>query len=263
MPGRVRDRLRKLRLLRTPRNPDGTMSLLDHLEELRYRILMSVAAYVVATAIAWAFYEPILRLLKSPLDAGGRIGEFQVDDLFVTGITTAFVLRFKVALFGGLVIALPVLLYHLWRFVTPGLERRERRYALPFVLSSVGLFALGTWFAFIVLPTGIRFLLGFTAPEQGVKPLILLSEYLSFVTFTIMAFGVTFEFPLLLIFLAVACVLSSRQLAKARRAAIVGIFVVAAVATPSQDPVSQLILAAPLYLLYEASILIVRFGLKR
>lgn len=239
------------------------MSILDHLEELRFRIFMMVGAYIVGTAIAWAFYEPILELLKAPLDSGGKIGEFQVEDLFVTGITTAFVLRFKVALFGGLVIALPVLLFQLWRFVTPGLERRERRFALPFVVTSVSLFALGSWFAFLVLPTGIRFLLGFTAPEQGVKPLILLSEYLSFVTFTILAFGVTFEFPLLLIFLAMAGVLTSRQLSKARRAAVVGIFVVAAVATPSQDPVSQLILALPLYLLYEASILVIRFGLKR
>lgn len=259
----VRAKLSKLRLRRTPRSPDGSMSILEHLEELRFRILASLVAYIVATAVAFAFYEPLLDLLKTPLDSGGKIGDFKVDDLFVTGITTAFTLRLKVALFGGVVLALPVLLFQLWRFVTPGLDKREKRFALPFVLSSVALFALGTWFAFIVLPTGIHFLLGFTAPEQGVKPLILLGEYLSFVTFTILAFGVTFEFPLLLVFLALAGVLTSRKLSSMRRAAVVLIFVVAAVATPSQDPVSQLVLAAPLYLLYEVSILVIKYALKK
>lgn len=239
------------------------MTLLEHLQELRDRLIVSAAAYLVAVIIAFIFYEPILDLLKMPLDSGGRIGEFVVEDVFVTGIATAFVLRVKVSLFAGVILALPVLLYELWRFVTPGLERTERRYALPFVGSSLVLFAIGTWFAFLILPTGIRFLLGFTSPEQGVKPLILLGEYLSFVNFTILAFGVTFEFPLLLIFLALAGVLTSRKLSQMRRMAIVVIVIVAAVATPSQDPVSQIVLAAPLYILYETSILVIRFVLKR
>lgn len=248
---------------RSARSPDGRMSIIDHLEELRRRLIISAAAYVTAAVVAFIFYEPILDLLKLPLDQGGKIGEFVVEDVFVTGIATAFVLRVKVSLFAGLVLALPVLLYQLWRFITPGLEQNEKRYALPFVASSMVLFAIGTWFAFLILPTGIRFLLGFTSPEQGVKPLILLGEYLSFVNFTILAFGVTFEFPLLLIFLALAGVLTSRALAGARRIAIVVIVVVAAIATPSQDPVSQIVLALPLYLLYEISILVIRFALKR
>lgn len=239
------------------------MSLIEHLEELRRRIIISALAYVVATMVAFALYEPILAILKGPLDAGGRIGDFAVSDLFVSGIATAFMLRMKVSLFAGVVLALPVLLYQVWRFVTPGLEPTEKRYALPFVGSSVVLFALGAWFAFLILPTGIHWLLGFTDPAGGVKPLIFLSDYLSFVMLMILAFGVSFEFPLLLVFLALAGALGSRRLRDWRRGAIVVIALVGAVATPSQDPLSMIILSVPLYALYELSIVVIRFGLKR
>lgn len=239
------------------------MTLIEHLEELRRRIVISAIAYILASIVAFIFYEPILALLKSPLDSGGRIGDFVVSDLFVSGIATAFTLRMKVSLFAGVVLALPILLFQVWRFVTPGLEPTEKRYALPFVASSVVLFAIGTWVAFLVLPTGIRFLLGFTDPAGGVKPLIFLAEYLSFVMKTILAFGLSFEFPLLLVFLALAGVITSRRLRTMRRGAIVVIAILGAVATPSQDPLSMIILAAPLYVLYEASILVIRFGLKR
>src|SRR5439155_26694126 len=99
-----------------------------------------------------------------PLDAGGRIGSVRVDDLYVTGIATAFILRMKISAFAGLIFALPVVLFELWRFITPGLEPREKRFAVPFVVSSVGLFCLGAWIAFLIAPLGIRFLLGFAGP---------------------------------------------------------------------------------------------------
>jgi sec-independent protein translocase protein TatC len=237
------------------------MTVIQHLEEFRYRLIVSLLAVLVGTILAYIFYIPILNLLKHPLDEGGRIGDVRVDDLFVTGITTAFVLRVKISFFAGVVIALPVTLYQLWRFITPGLESREKRFAVPFVLSSLALFALGPWFAFLILPTGIRFLLSFAGPP--LTPLIHLSEYLSFVTLMILAFGITFEFPLVLVFLGMVGIVRSERLRSWRRYAFFISFVVAAVATPSQDPFSMLIMAGPLYVLYEISILVIRFALKR
>ena len=166
----------------------------------------------------------------------------------------------KTSAFAGLVFALPVILFQLFRFVTPGLEPRERKFAIPFVVSAVLLFVLGGYIAFLILPLGIHWLLGFVAPAQ---PLIQLPEYMNFVFLLILAFGISFEFPLLLISLAGLGILSSGQLSKARRAAILSAFVIAAVATPSQDPISQIVMAVPLYILYELSILVIKYGLKR
>jgi sec-independent protein translocase protein TatC len=166
----------------------------------------------------------------------------------------------KTAAFAGLIFALPVILYQLWRFVTPGLEKRERKFAIPFVLSALALFVLGAYIALLLLPVAIKFLLGFVAPA---KPLIHLTEYMSFVFLMILAFGISFEFPLLLVFLAGVGVISSRQLSSHRRAAILVAFIIGAVATPSQDPISQTVMAVPLYILYELSIVVIRYGLKR
>ncbi len=149
----------------------------------------------------------------------------------------------------------------LWRFITPGLAPREKRYAVPFVGSSLVLFALGTYFAFLILPTGIKFLLSFASGP--LKPLIFVDQYLSFLMFMILAFGISFEFPLVLVFLAGVGIISSRQLREKRRHAIFLAFVVGAVATPSQDPYSMTAMAVPLYILYEISILVVRFALKK
>lgn len=237
------------------------MTVIQHLTELRYRTLVMLAAFLVGTIASYMLYHRILVILTSPLDEAGRIGRIKVNQLYVPGITTAFTLRLKVSAFAGIVLSLPVTLYQLWRFITPGLEPKERRYAIPFVVSSLSLFALGTWFAFLIMPPGIRFLLGFI--EGPLQPLIQFHEYLSFVMLMVLAFGVTFEFPLVLVFLAAVGVLSSRKLRSWRRYAFFLIFVVAAVATPSQDPYSQIAMAGPLYVLYEASILVIRFAMKR
>lgn len=239
------------------------MTVVEHLEELRYRIVVCVAAVLVGIVVAYVFYEPLLRLLKQPLDTGGRIGGREVTEVFVPGIAGPFILRMKVSAFGGLALASPVWLYQLWRFITPGLMPREKKLAIPFVFSSMALFAVGTWFAFLILPTGIRFLLSFVNPELNQQPFITLQDYLRFVIYMILAFGITFEFPIVLVFLAWVDVLSSRSLRKWRRYAFFLVFVVAAVATPSGDPFSQVAMAAPLYVLYELSILVIRFGLKR
>jgi len=238
------------------------MSLVEHLEELRYRLFVCIGAYVVLAVVAYFLYKPILNFMLHPLHHSGTVGHIKGSDLqvYLGGIATGFILRVKTSAFAGLIFALPVILYQLWRFVTPGLEPRERKFALPFVLSAVGLFVLGGYIAFLILPLGIHWLLGFVAPAQ---PLIQLTEYMSFVFLLILAFGISFEFPLLLVSLAGVGILSSQQLSKARRAAILTAFIIAAVATPSQDPISQVVMAVPLYILYELSILVIRYGLKR
>lgn len=241
------------------------MTVIEHLEEFRHRLIVSLIAFVVGSIVAYILYRPILSFLKEPLDAAVRAGAIgggahKELDLYVTGVATGFILRIKASAFAGVLLALPVILFQVWRFITPGLEPGERRWAIPFVVSSLALFSLGAWIAFLILPVGIRFLLGFVAPAQ---PLIHLTEYLSFVFLMVLAFGLTFEFPLVLIFLAAVGALSSATLRKGRRAAILITFIVAAVATPSGDPLSQTAMAVPLYLLYEVSILVIRFGLKK
>jgi len=237
------------------------MTLVEHLEELRYRIFVCLGAYIVLAIVAYFVYKPILNFALHPLRSGGNLGAgVRVTDVYITGIATGFILRMKTSAFAGLVFALPVILYQLWRFVTPGLEPRERRFVVPFIVASVGLFVLGAYVAFVLLPVGIHWLLGFTAPA---KPLIHLTEYMSFVFLMILAFGISFEFPMLLVSLAGVGILSSRQLSRARRAAILIAFIIAAVATPSQDPISQVVMAVPLYILYELSILVIKYGMKR
>lgn len=241
------------------------MTVVQHLDELRYRLIVSIIAFAIGSIVAYVVYKPVLQFLKAPLDEavrGGAVGSKVREelDLYVTGVATGFIIRIKTSAFAGVVLALPVLLFQFWRFITPGLEPRERKFAIPFVVSALGLFSLGAYIAFLILPLGIKFLLGFVSPAE---PLIHLTEYLSFVFLMILAFGVTFEFPLVLVFLAMADLLSSARLRKARRAAFFIMFVVAAVATPSGDPLSQTVMAVPLYLLYEVSILVIRFGLKK
>jgi sec-independent protein translocase protein TatC len=162
-----------------------------------------------------------------------------------------------VTVFLGLAIALPVVLYELWMFITPGLTKRERRYALPFVFCSVVLFVLGGWFAMITLPKGLNFLLGFAGSDR-ILLLLTFPKYLSFVMLLIVAFGVSFEFPLVLISLTLIGVLSSRKLRDVRRYAILGIAVFAAVITPSQDWFTMTAMMVPLILFYELAILVSR-----
>jgi sec-independent protein translocase protein TatC len=235
------------------------MTIIEHLEELRYRLVVSAFAFFVGSIIAYLFYRPIIDLLKLPLDKSGDISGIHVV-LNVQGVTSGFLVRLKVSIFAGFMLALPVILYQLWRFITPGLEEKEKRFALPFVLGSMGLFALGAVFAYIVLPQALGFLLGFTKPF---KPIIFIDQYVGFVSFMVLAFGITFEFPMLLLFLAAVGIVSSQQLRKLRRHAVVAVTIIAAVATPSQDPYSLILMAVPLYVMYEGALLIMRFIMKK
>jgi sec-independent protein translocase protein TatC len=238
---------------------DGRMTVIEHLTELRYRMIVSAMAFLVGSIVAYIFYGDILDILKLPLEKGDTIAGIKVE-LSIKGVTTAFLVRIKVAIFAGFVIALPVILLQLWRFITPGLEPKEKRYAIPFVLGSLVLFAMGAVFAYLALPQAIGFLLGFA---EGLQPIIFIDEYVGFVMFMVIAFGITFEFPMLLLFLGAAGVISSQWLRRYRRHAFVVVFVIAAVATPSQDPYTMGMMAIPLYLMYEGALLIIRFIMKK
>ena len=160
----------------------------------------------------------------------------------------------KIAAYGGFALASPVVFWEVWRFVTPGLRARERRYALPFIISSVVLFTLGGLVAWLTLPKALQFLVAIGG--HSLTTIFSPDKYVTLVALMIVAFGLSFEFPILLVFLELAGVLTSRRLAGWRRPAIVIIVAFAAVITPSQDPISLFAMAIPMYIFYEASILI-------
>jgi sec-independent protein translocase protein TatC len=233
------------------------MPVLDHLAELRTRIFISAFAIVIGAVIVFFLSNQIIEFLVTYYKDATH---GQKDALIFTGPVDAFVTRLKVATYGGFVLALPVWLYELWRFVTPGLNPKEKRYAVPFVLSAIVLFAFGAFVAFLTLEPALKFLIDVGGSAQ--QPLFTSDKYLTLVSLMVVAFGLAFEFPVVLVFLLLARVLTTRQLRSWRRWAIVLITVFAAVITPSQDPYSMLFMAVPMYVFYELSILIGRI-LKR
>jgi len=241
--------------------PAPEMNLMGHLEELRGRLFKIVVAYAVASTAAWFLYEKLLRLLISPLTKLPVADQILRDgQLIYTAPTEAFLVRLKVVAFAGLILALPVILWQLWRFVTPGLHKHEKKYAIPFVLVSMLLFALGVSVAFASLPKALEVLAGFAGDELVLLPKA--SDYLSFVLLLIVAFGVSFEFPIALLGLTIVGVLSSEKLRKSRRLAWIIILVVAAVITPTQDPITLAMMSVPLGLLFEATVIAARLMKK-
>lgn len=238
---------------------EARMTVVEHLEELRHRLLICAIAFVVASIVAYIIYPHILDLLKLPLDKGGRIAGLKVTKLSVQGVTEAFFIKIKVSIFAGFLLALPVTLWQVWRFITPGLEAGEKRYAVPFVVGSLGLFVLGAFVAYLVLPEALGFLLHFA---KGFNSIIFIGQYVTFFTFMILAFGITFEIPLVLVLLAAARVISAAWLSKYRRHAIVLAFIIGAIATPSQDPYSNTLMAVPLYIMYEIALIVIK-GMER
>ena len=234
------------------------MTLVEHLTELRYRLIVSLLAVGVGMAIAFALYNRILGFLLDPYCEILPPG--QDCTLVIRDPLEGFATRLRVAGWSGLFLASPVVLWHLWRFVTPGLHPKEKRYAVPFIVSSILLFSLGGVLAMVTFPRALDFLV--SVGGDDVSTLFSPAPYLRLVTLMILAFGLAFEFPVLLVFLQLARVLTSRQLGTWRRTAVVLIFVVAAVITPSQDPWSLFAMAGPMYVFYEVAILIGRV-LKR
>lgn len=238
------------------------MTLVEHLSELRLRIIISVVAFAVASGLAFAFFNPILDFVLHPLCQlpKGMLGPSGCRLNFL-GVVEPFMVRFKVAAMVGLIGSSPVWLYQLWAFVVPGLTDTERSYALPFMGTSMFLFLVGATFAYITLPFGLHFLIGVGGPH--LQPLLRADNYLNFVGLMVIVFGVTFELPLVLFFLGLARVVTVEQLRRQRKVAIVAIFALAAVVTPSQDPYTMTLMAVPLYLLYELTIFVLGIALRR
>jgi sec-independent protein translocase protein TatC len=242
----------------TPETPGGQMTVVEHLTELRRRIMWSLIVLAGTVALCYWFSPDIIKFfLKYYTEATDRGSE---NTFVFTGPLDAFVTRLKVATYGGIILALPFLLWQLWRFITPGLNPKEKKYAIPFLCASIVLFALGALVAMLTLPDALNFLLNVGGQEQ--RPLLTADKYIGLVALMLLAFGLAFEFPVILVFLLIARIITTAQLRSFRRWAVVLIFVFAAVITPSQDPYSLFFMAVPMYLFYEASIVIGRI-LKR
>ena len=240
----------------TLKGPEDRMTLRDHLAELRVRIVRSMLAITLGVIIVMTFYDPILRVILRPYkDLCERRPDFGCNGTLVgIGPLDGFTTRISISLYGGIVLAFPVILWQIWRFVVPGLHAKEKKYAIPFITSIITLFLLGGAIAYWTLGYALEFLISWSGSEVG--QIYQVSKYISLVGLMIAAYGVGFEFPVLLVFLQMVGVITPKQLRKNWRYAILVIFFIAAVITPSGDPISMMALAAPMTLFYFASILI-------
>lgn len=246
----------------------GEMTLFEHLRELRDRLFRSALAVAAGFVVGFIFRKPVFDLLIKPyceLPARLRAGSsaFNPDEctLIFTDVMGAFFISLKAAAVIAVVLAGPVVAYQVWRFVTPGLRPVERRYALPFIIASGLLFAGGAVFAYLSLPLGLKVLLSFAG--DNVVSLMDANRYLGFLLNTTLGFGLSFQFPLILLALVLTRVVGVAGLRAHRRHAIFGTFVAAAIITPQTDPVSMSVLAGPLVLMYEGCILVARYVERR
>jgi sec-independent protein translocase protein TatC len=226
------------------------MSLLEHLEELRSRIIVVVVTIVLAGIIGFFLAGPILVLLQEPLPAG----EYRLVQLT---IGEALAVQLKIALYFGIAVSVPVMLYELWRFVTPGLTRPERRLVWPILIAGVLLFALGIGLGYAIIPYAFAFLLSLT-PAGVDASMLRLSDYVGFVLAIMLAFGLAFQFPVLLVLGARIGILNYRFLSARRRWAVLGIVLFAIIATPGGDPASSAVLSLVMYALFEATLQVIR-----
>lgn len=242
----------------TEEDLDDAMTLTEHLGELRTRIIRCLLAVTIGAIVIIAFYDEVLRFLAQPyIDICNEKGESFCPDgptLNAFSPTEGISVRIRVGMYGGIVAALPVILWQVWRFVVPALEAKEKRYAIPFVLSSVILFCAGATLAYYSVSQALDFLIGWSGSQ--VTEVFGVDKYISLVGLMIFAFGIGFLLPVLLVFLQLVGVVTPRQLLSGWRYAIVGIFILAALITPSGDPVTLMTLSGPMVLLYFVAVLI-------
>src|SRR6201997_826928 len=250
------------RYLRSKRqqNPDGRMPLMDHLRELRNRIVKMALALAAGMTVGFVFFPPVWHVIERPLCQAtirGHTGcqTLGVNQLVLNGPLDAFYLRVKVALIVGVILSSPVWLYQLWAFIAPGLYAREKKWSYIFLGTAVPLFLAGVTLAYFSLGRSMHYLLGLT--PQHVSNLIQVDQYMSFVMTMMLAFGIAFEVPLLIIMLNLAGVLTHERFRKLRRVMIFGVFLIAGMANPSPDPLTMLILGGTCALLVEAAGLLV------
>jgi sec-independent protein translocase protein TatC len=229
---------------------ESVMSLVDHLSELRRRVAISLLAIALGSAVGFYFAPQLITFLKAPLNLG--------KPLVYTGLGDAFFINLKLAIVVGIVLAMPILVWQLWRFISPGLTREERRMARPWAPLAIVFFVIGVTVAYVILPFASTFLLSFSSAD--LQPLITASEYFGFVTTLFLVFGLVMEYPIVLVLLAKVGIINSARLRRSRRVVILVIAVISAVATPGGDPISPMVLGVTMYLLYEFSIVLIRLG---
>jgi sec-independent protein translocase protein TatC len=234
---------------------DTPQTILSHLEELRWRLLKMSIAVLVGAIVAFVFADPLRSILEEPFFSAAPGNTFQA---LKPGEEWGVLMR--ISLFGGLILAAPVVLYQLWAFINPALTGTERKWAIPTVAALVVLFLGGVFFGYFVLPRGLSFLLGIFPDVQND---LLIGDYYSFVLRFLLAFGLAFLYPVFLFAAAAAGLISSRQMASGRRWAVLLVVVGAALITPTGDILNLLILAIPLYLMYEITYWLVRLILKK
>jgi sec-independent protein translocase protein TatC len=241
---------------------DDRMTLMEHLTELRGRLIKIAIAVVLGMVIAFVLYPVIFDFLLHPYkeiaDQNNALGD---GKLLILDPLEGFGVRMKLAGYGGIALAMPVILWQVWQFVTPGLYPHERKYAIPFVGSALVLFVLGAGLAYYTLPRALQFLVSIGG--DNLVTAFAPGKYFTLITYMMLAFGIGFEFPILLVFLQMAGILQVATLRKGRRYAIVGICILVAVITPSGDPISMLMLSVPMVIFYEISIVVGRVLEKR
>ena len=249
----------RLSLRRRHADPEGRMSVIEHLRELRRRIIVIVLIVSAGAVIGYVFYNQILHFLDRPycsvpvgrrLDVPGKNG----CRLIYTGVLDGFTTRLKVSFIAGAVITAPFWLFQIWGFITPGLRKNERKYSVIFAVASTVLFILGAALAYLVLSKGLQFILG--SSGSGTAALLTANSYLSFVTLILVVFGAAFELPLLVVMANFAGVLPASLLRRSQRLSIFLIFLFAAIATPSTDPFTMCAMAVPMCLLFEGAVVI-------
>lgn len=228
--------------------------LVAHLDELRSRLIKVSIAVVIGTIAAFVVREWILDVLVEPFT---RVAEGR--DLAFFRPTEAFTIHMRVSLFGGIVVASPVILYQVWRFISPALSRGERRVVIPVTFVLTTLFLTGVGFGYWILERGLGFLLDFGG--DSLEPVIGGNDYLTFAIRFLLVFGLAFEFPVFLFLAAALGLVTRERLGRARRGMLVGILVISALVTPG-DPFTMLALAVPLYLLYEATLILIRLTIR-
>jgi sec-independent protein translocase protein TatC len=242
---------------------EGAMTLFEHLREFQSRLFKSALAILAAAGLSWFFYDQIFNVITAPfMDVVAQAkANGQEVVLAVNGVTDAFTLQLQVILIAGVIFALPIWLYQLWRFLAPGLKGVERRWAYGFVFSATPLFILGTVIAYMAMPSLLHLLLGFT--PTNVANIININTYLAFTIQLMLFFGVGAIIPAIFVMLNFAGVLSGERLLKSWRWLLIGVMTFAAVATPSTDPVSMLVVAAPFMVIVSIAVIIMVINDRR
>ena len=246
-------------------DPEGRMPLIDHLRELRNRLLKAALALVLVMVLGFLFFHQIWDFVSHPFCSAvinGKTGCTKTgDQLVVNGVFDPFMLRVKIAFFVGLIVSSPVWLYQVWAFIAPGLYRREKRWAYLFAGIAAPLFGAGAALAYVVMSRGLRYLLGLT--PSGVLNLPSIDTYLSYFQGMILGFGLAFELPLVLVLLNMAHILTHARFRRWRRLMLFGAFLFAGIANPSPDPISMLLLAVPCVVLVEVAEVVIYFNDRR